>query len=276
MDDKTILITGGTGSLGRQLIKTIFSKHKPKKVVIFSRDEYKQSLLKNDFDYDGLRYFLGDVRDKDRLRWAFKGVDYVIHAAALKQIPALEYNPSEAVKTNILGSLNVIEACVEAKVKKAVLISTDKAVNPANLYGATKLAAEKLFLTSNAYMGTKFSFVRYGNVLNSRGSVVELFLRMKREGLKEFPITDERMTRFWITLQAAAEFVLDSLGQDGEIFIPKIPSMKITDLARAIEPECTFKITGIRPGEKLHESLGDYDSDTNDLWLTKEELRRML
>lgn len=273
---KTVLITGGTGSLGNALVKALNS---PRKCIIYSRDEYKQGLMKEKYSYEWLRYFIGDVRDKDRLLWAMKGVDIVIHAAALKQVPTLEYCPTEAIKTNVIGSMNVVEACVGCKVEKAVFISTDKAVNPVNLYGATKMTAEKLFLAANSYASTKFSVVRYGNVLNSRGSVVELFQRMKREGHKKLPITDERMTRFWITLEQAVEFVLSSIAKSkgGEVFIPDIPSMKITDLARAIIPDCTFDIIGIRPGEKLHESLSEtIHSDANYKWLKAEELRKML
>ena len=235
--------------------------------------------MQKEYDYEWLRYFIGDVRDRARLLWAMKGVDIVIHAAALKQVPTLEYCPTEAIKTNVDGSMNVVEACVRQNVEKAVLISTDKAVNPINLYGATKMTAEKLFLAANSYAGTKFLVVRYGNVLNSRGSVVELFTKMRREGHKRLPITDERMTRFWITLEAAAEFVISSISRarGGEVFIPEIPSMKITDLARTIIPDCSFDFIGIRPGEKLHESLSDtLHSNTNDKWLTLEQLRKML
>jgi len=282
MLDKTILITGGTGSLGNALVKSLgkyWLHPPPRKCIIYSRDEYKQSLMEEKYDYEWLRYFIGDIRDKDRLMWAMKHVDIVIHAAALKQVPTLEYCPTEAIKTNVIGSMNVIEACVERKVEKAVFISTDKAINPINLYGATKMTAEKLFLASNSYANTKFFIVRYGNVLNSRGSVVELFTRMKREGRKHLPITDERMTRFWITLESAAEFVVSSIAKakGGEVFIPETASMKITDLARAIIPDCAFDIVGIRPGEKLHESLTDtLHSNPNKKWLTGEETRKRL
>lgn len=254
----TILITGGTGSLGNALVEALSSRQF-QKCIIYSRDEYKQHLMKEKYSYEWLRYFIGDVRDKDRLMWVMRGVDMVIHAAALKQIISCEYCPAETVKTNITGSLNVVETCIERKVDRAVLVSTDKAVSPVNLYGATKMAAEKLFLAANSYSGTKFSVVRYGNVLNSRGSVVELFNKMKKEGLKKLPITDERMTRFWISLEQAAKFVLSSLSEmkGGEVFIPEIFSMKVTDLARAIIPDCEFDIIGFQPIEKIHESLSD-------------------
>jgi UDP-N-acetylglucosamine 4,6-dehydratase len=214
-----------------------------------------------------LRFFLGDVRDKSRLLRAFEGVDYVVHAAALKQVPALEYNPTEAVNTNVMGADNIVDAAIDAGIKKVVALSTDKAVSPINLYGATKLVAEKIFIAANAYGGgrVKFSAVRYGNVMGSRGSVIPLFMSLKNSGVKEFPITDERMTRFWITLEQGVELVLRALeeAEGGEIFIPKIPSMKITDLAKAIEVNCTFKYIGIRPGEKLHESLISHDEARN-------------
>lgn len=275
MLNKTVLITGGSGSLGNALIKQI----KCKKCIIYSRDEYKHSLMKREYNYEWLRYFIGDVRDKDRLIWAMRGVDTVIHAAALKQVPALEYCPTEAIKTNIDGTSNVVEACLQNHVEKAVFISTDKAVNPVNLYGATKMAGEKLFLAANSYSNTKFFVVRYGNVLKSRGSVVELFLKMKQEGLTKIPITDERMTRFWITLENAAKFVLTRItrAEGGEVFIPEVKSMKITDLARAIIPDCEFEMIGVRPGEKIHESLSEtLHSNTNTEWMTIEELRDKL
>jgi UDP-N-acetylglucosamine 4,6-dehydratase len=230
------------------------------------------------YDYGCLRYFLGDIRDLRRLKQVCKGVDVVIHAAALKQIDMLEYNPTEAIKTNVDGTANVIETCIEDEVKKAVLISTDKAVNPINLYGATKLCAEKIWLAANSFNKTHFSFVRYGNVINSRGSVIETFLKLKSQGVKEFPITDRRMTRFWLTLDEAVDLIYQAIeGYNGEMYVPKIPSMKITDVARAIEPDCTFKEIGIRKGEKLNELLAEgYSSDKNDLWMTPEELREKL
>lgn len=265
LTNKVILLTGGTGSFGKKFTELAFKKIKLKKLIIFSRDEFKQSEMAKVFP-DGkypIRYFLGDVRDKDRLCRAFEGVDYVIHAAALKQVPALEYNPLEAVKTNIQGADNVVDAALDRGVKKVIALSTDKAVNPINLYGATKLVAEKIFIDANAYGGyrVKFSVTRYGNVMASRGSVIELFLNLKERGITEFPITDEKMTRFWITLEQSVNFVITALGEaeGGEIFIPQIPSMNIVDLARAISPECKFKKIGIRPGEKLHETLVSCD-----------------
>lgn len=261
LDNKVILITGGTGSFGKKFVEVVFRKYKPKKLIIFSRDEFKQYEMSKLFPGDKypIRYFLGDIRDKDRLYRAFEGVDYVVHAAALKQVPALEYNPTEAVKTNVIGADNIVDAAIDAGVKKVIALSTDKAVNPINLYGATKLVAEKIFIAANAYAGgrVKFSVVRYGNVVGSRGSVIPLFLSLKRQGIKEFPITDERMTRFWITLEEGVELVIKALNESegGEIFVPKIPSMRIVDLAKAIEPKCKIKIIGIRPGEKIHETL---------------------
>ena len=261
LDNKVILITGGTGSFGKKFTDVVFRKYKPKKLIIFSRDEFKQYEMSKLFPDDKypIRYFLGDIRDKDRLYRAFEGVDYVVHAAALKQVPALEYNPTEAVKTNVIGADNIVDAAIDAGIKKVIILSTDKAVNPINLYGATKLVAEKIFIAANAYAGgrVKFSVVRYGNVVGSRGSVIPLFLNLKRQGIKEFPITDERMTRFWITLEEGVELVIKALSESegGEIFVPKIPSMRIVDLAKAIEPKCKIKIIGIRPGEKIHETL---------------------
>ncbi|MFA5252600.1 MAG: UDP-N-acetylglucosamine 4,6-dehydratase (inverting) [Phycisphaerae bacterium] len=269
LNDKTILITGGTGSFGQAFVKKILADYKLRRVIIYSRDEYKQYMMRKKFSgHDKqLRFFLGDVRDKNRLLRAFEGVDYVVHAAALKQVPALEYNPTEAVNTNVMGADNIVDAAIDRGVKKVVALSTDKAVNPINLYGATKLVAEKMFIAANAYGGgrVKFSVVRYGNVMGSRGSVIPFFMGLKNSGVKEFPITDERMTRFWITLEQGVGLVLKVLeeAEGGEIFIPKIPSMNITDLAKAIEPSCTFKYTGIRPGEKLHESLVSYDEARN-------------
>lgn len=254
----TILITGGTGSLGKKLTSKILSRFKPKKIIILSRDELKQFEMMQEFTDPCLRFFIGDVRDKERLYRAFEGVDYVIHAAALKQVPAAEYNPFEAIKTNILGAQNVIDVSVDLGVKKVVALSTDKAANPINLYGATKLCSDKLFISGNSYAGskpTRFSVVRYGNVVGSRGSVIPLFLKMRKGGV--VPITDVRMTRFWITLDQGAELVLNAFFKmkGGEIFVPKIPSASMLDVAKAVAPECEIKVVGIRPGEKLHEAL---------------------
>lgn len=256
--DKVVLITGGTGSFGKKMTLKALELG-VKKVIIFSRDELKQYEMKNEMKHDSrLRYFIGDVRDKDRLYRAFNGVDIVIHAAAMKHVDACEYNPFEAIKTNIHGAQNVIEAAIDCGVDKVIALSTDKACSPVNLYGATKLASDKLFVAANAYVGekkTKFSVVRYGNVVGSRGSVVPFFKKIRETGV--LPITDERMTRFWITLDQGVQFVIDNLErmQGGEIFVPKIPSMNIMDLARAVAPECDTKIVGIRPGEKLHEAM---------------------
>lgn len=257
-DGKTILITGGTGSLGKKLTRKILSRYKPKKLIIFSRDELKQSEMSQHFTDPAIRFFIGDVREKERLYRAFDGVDYVIHAAALKQVPAAEYNPFEAIKTNVLGAQNVIDVCVDTGVKKVVALSTDKAANPINLYGATKLCSDKLFIAGNSYAGskpTRFSVVRYGNVVGSRGSVIPFFLRLKGTGT--LPVTDARMTRFWITLDQGADLVLNAFDRmrGGEIFVPKIPTAAILDIAKAIDPECKVKIVGIRPGEKIHEVL---------------------
>lgn len=261
-NDKAILITGGTGSFGKKFTETVLKNYTPKKLIIFSRDEFKQFEMSKMFPDDKypIRYFLGDIRDRERLYRAFNGVDYVIHAAALKQVPALEYNPFEAVKTNIIGAENIVDAAIDRGVNKVVALSTDKAVNPINLYGATKLSMEKIFIAANAYAGphdTCLSIVRYGNVVGSRGSVIPLFMELMNQGVRELPVTDERMTRFWITLKQGVEFVCNCIQETsgGEIFIPKIPSMKITDLVKATCPECSYRITGIRPGEKLHESL---------------------
>lgn len=261
-DGKTILVTGGTGSFGRMFTSVFLKRYRPEKFIIFSRDEFKQSEMAKTFPmekYPAARYFLGDVRDASRLRRALEGVDYVVHAAALKQVPALEYNPTEAMRTNILGADNIVEAAVDRGVKKVIALSTDKAVNPINLYGATKLVAEKIFIAGNAYTGnrTKFAVVRYGNVVGSRGSVIPLFLDFKKRGVKEFPVTDDRMTRFWISLEQGVELVLNALqgAEGGELFVPHIPSMKILDLAKAVDPACKIKVVGIRPGEKLHETL---------------------
>jgi len=320
-NDKVILITGGTGSFGHKFTEKIFRDYKPKKLIIFSRDEFKQFEMAKKFppgEYP-IRYFLGDIRDRNRLYRAFTGVDHVVHAAALKQVPALEYNPFEAVKTNVIGAENIVDAAIDRDVKRVLVLSTDKAVNPANLYGATKLSMEKIFQAASVYAGqsmTSFTIVRYGNVVGSRGSVIPLYLDMLSRGEKELPVTDERMTRFWITLEQGVDLVLKAAaeGRGGEIFIPKIPSMKITDLVRAICPDCSSSIIGIRPGEKLHESLlsedearttvdsGDhyivlpqslfdshplsklpavpegfvYRSDLNDSWVTVDELTTMV
>ncbi|MBD2691068.1 UDP-N-acetylglucosamine 4,6-dehydratase (inverting) [Anabaena catenula] len=264
-NDKSILITGGTGSFGKQFVKTILSLYQPRKVIVYSRDELKQYEMAQEFNSPVMRYFIGDVRDSDRLRLALRGVDYVVHAAALKQIPAAEYNPMECIKTNINGANNVIDVALEQKVEKVIALSTDKAVNPINLYGATKLAADKLFVAANNIAGdmkTRFSVVRYGNVVGSRGSVVPFFQKLIQEKATEIPITDPRMTRFWITLQQAVDLVLNSFERmhGGEIFIPKIPSMKISDLAEALAPGIPTKIIGIRPGEKLHEAMFSKES----------------
>jgi UDP-N-acetylglucosamine 4,6-dehydratase len=261
INGKTILITGGTGSFGKKCTEIILKKYKPKKLIIFSRDELKQfemSQIFSDKEYPCIRYFIGDVRDKERLYRAFQGVDYIIHAAALKQVPAAEYNPFEAVKTNILGAENIINVSIDKSVKKVIALSTDKAANPINLYGATKLCSDKLFIAGNSYVGreeTIFSVVRYGNVVGSRGSVIPFFLKQKETGI--LTVTDPRMTRFWITLEQGVNFVLDCFKRmvGGELFVPKIPSMNIMDLAKAIAPECKTKIIGIRPGEKLHEIM---------------------
>ena len=257
----TVLITGGTGSFGKKFIDVILREHRPKKLIVFSRDELKQHDMRQTFPDTGdapLRYFLGDVRDKDRLYRAFQGVDVVVHAAALKQVPACEYNPFEAVQTNIIGAKNVIDAAIDCNVKRIISLSTDKAVNPINLYGATKQVGEKLFVQGNSYSGvanTRFSCVRYGNVVGSRGSVIPLFLEQRKTG--RVTITDKRMTRFWITLEQGVRVVIRCAEQmhGGEVFVPKIPSMRIIDLAEAVAPGCRIEVTGIRPGEKVHEVL---------------------
>ncbi|MEW5828268.1 MAG: UDP-N-acetylglucosamine 4,6-dehydratase (inverting) [Chloroflexota bacterium] len=257
--DKIILITGGTGSFGKKMTKILLEEKDPKKIIIFSRDELKQHEMRvAGFNDPRLRYFIGDVRDRERLTRALHGVDIVVHAAALKQVPACEYNPMEAVKTNIIGTSNVLEAALDAGVQKVLALSTDKAVSPANLYGGTKLVAEKLVIQSNAYAAgtaTRYSCVRYGNVVGSRGSVVPLFLKQRSNG--KITITDERMTRFWLSLEQGVHFVIHCIEQmeGGEVFVPKIPSTKVMDLARAIAPEAGIEIIGIRPGEKLHEDL---------------------
>ncbi|MCK4852219.1 MAG: UDP-N-acetylglucosamine 4,6-dehydratase (inverting) [Candidatus Omnitrophica bacterium] len=317
--DKTVLITGGTGSFGKRFTEIVLKEYAPKKLIIFSRDEMKQYEMSNVFstaEYKNIRYFIGDVRDPGRLHRAFHNVDIVIHAAALKIVPAAEYNPFEAVRTNVIGAQNVINTAIDNGVEKVIALSTDKAANPINLYGATKLCAEKMFIAANNYSprGAKFSVVRYGNVFGSRGSVVPFFKECRGKGV--VPITDKRMTRFWITLDEGVNFVLQCINDmnGGEIFIPKISSMKVTDLAEAICPDCEQEITGIRAGEKLHETLvpGDdgihtyeyedrfitypyvvdhegkkdggkpldpafegYRSDNNTQWLSPEELRKM-
>jgi UDP-N-acetylglucosamine 4,6-dehydratase len=319
LSGKTVLITGGTGSFGRRFVRTALDKYEARRVIVYSRDELKQHEMSAAFGDDPrLTFFIGDVRDAPRLHRAFEaGPDVVVHAAALKQVPACEYNPFEAIKTNVLGAENVIDAAIDAGVPKVLALSTDKAVNPVNLYGATKLCAEKLFVQGNSYVGarpTRFSCVRYGNVVGSRGSVIPVFLEQRAGG--KLTVTDERMTRFWLTLEQGVEFVIDSIGRmkGGEVFIPRIPSMGLMDLARAIAPECGVEVTGIRPGEKLHESLmsadearharafedffvvvpefhwwshedwdeGEtppegfsYTSDGNDRWLTGDELKEL-
>ena len=323
LNGKTILITGGTGSFGNHFTDYVLQHYKPKKIIIYSRDEFKQFQMRNRLmEHDAvMRYFIGDVRDGARLRRALEGVDYVIHAAALKQVPACEYNPNEAIKTNIHGAMNVIEAALDTGVKRVVALSTDKAVNPVNLYGGTKLVSDKLFIAANSYSGykdTRFSIVRYGNVAGSRGSVIPFFRSLVESGERELPITDFEMTRFWITLEQGVQLVIKALGESkgGETFIAKIPSFKITDLAKAILPDCVLKEVGIREGEKLHEVMitkedslytyeydqhfivyphmswwtennaiqggrpvahgFEYSSGTNSWWLTVEQLRALL
>ena len=317
LDGKVILVTGGTGSFGRRFV-SVALRSKAKKVIVFSRDELKQSEMAPHYKDDRLRFFLGDVRDANRLARAFHGVDIVIHAAALKQVPALEYNPFEAILTNVIGAQNVITAAMDCGVQRVVALSTDKAANPSNLYGATKLCAEKLFVAGNSYSGeggTRFSVVRYGNVVGSRGSVIPLFIKLRESGV--LPVTDARMTRFWITLDEGVNLVLHAANHmhGGEIFVPKIASMKIVDLAKVVGPECKVKAIGIRPGEKIHEvllteeeamhsrdvghlyvihpnfpwwddsnrkvgvALPDgfrYASDSNDQWLSPADLRRIV
>lgn len=259
-NNQSILVTGGTGSFGKQFIREILQRYNPRRLIVYSRDELKQYEMQQEFNDVCMRFFIGDVRDGERLAQAMRGVDYVVHAAALKQVPAAEYNPMECVKTNINGAQNVINAAIENKVKKLVALSTDKAANPVNLYGATKLVSDKLFTAANNIVGeqaTRFSVVRYGNVVGSRGSVVPFFKKLKAQGVTKLPITDARMTRFWITLPQGVEFVLNAFRrmQGGEIFVPKIPSSRITDLAEAIMPDAAQEIIGIRPGEKLHETM---------------------
>lgn len=259
---KSILITGGTGSFGRKCTQRLLENGPPTKLIIFSRDELKQHEMQQQFQHECLRFFIGDVRDRDRLYRAMNGVDTVIHAAALKQVPACEYNPFEAVKTNVIGAVNVMDAAIDSGVKRVIALSSDKAVNPVNLYGATKLCAEKLIVQGNSYStmeATRFSCARYGNVVASRGSVIPLFLQQQPTGV--ITVTDKRMTRFWITLEQGVEFVLNCLArmQGGELFVPKIPSMNIMDLVDAIAPDCEVKCTGVRPGEKIHELLVSSD-----------------
>lgn len=267
---KSVLVTGGTGSFGKKFIAEALKSHSPERVIVFSRDELKQFEMSRDpaFQDKRIRYFIGDVRDRERLMRAFDGVDVVVHAAALKQVPACEYNPFEAIKTNVLGAQYIIDAAIERGVHKVIALSTDKACNPVNLYGATKLCSDKLFVAGNAYAGdkdTSFSVVRYGNVVGSRGSVIPLFMKLKSTG--KLPITHTDMTRFWITLEQGVQFVMDSLDRmhGGELFVPKIPSMKMTDLARAIGPDCEIDVIGIRPGEKLHEVMISEDDARNTL-----------
>jgi UDP-N-acetylglucosamine 4,6-dehydratase len=315
---KSLLITGGTGSFGKRFVATALERLELKKLVILSRDELKQYEMQQKFDAPSLRYFLGDVRDPDRLHRAFEGIDVVVHAAALKQVPAAEFNPFEAIKTNVIGAENIVNAAIDHGVQRVLALSTDKAANPINVYGATKLCSDKLFVAGNVYSGvrdTRFSVVRYGNVVGSRGSVIPFFLSRRQSGV--LPITDPRMTRFWITLQQGVDFVIDCIERmaGGELFVPKIPSMNIMDLAAALAPSCKHEIVGIRPGEKLHEvmvpeddarntvELDDryvilppfewawldgykqhkrcpegfrYSSETNDRWLKKEQLIALL
>ena len=260
LNGKNILITGGTGSFGKQFVRTILKKYKPNKIIIYSRDELKQFEMAQKFNDKCMRYFIGDIRDLARLQKAMVGVDFVVHAAALKHVPIAEYNPMECIKTNVMGAQNVIDSCIDNRVKYTIALSTDKAASPANLYGASKLVSDKLFVAANNLRGnhdSKFSVVRYGNVLGSRGSVIPFFEKLIAEGVTSLPITEPNMTRFWITLQDGVEFVLKNFKrmQGGEIFVPKIASMKMTDLATAIAPHLEQKVIGIRPGEKLHEVM---------------------
>ena len=282
---KTILITGGTGSFGKKCVETILRRYNPKRLIVFSRDELKQFEMAQVFSpkkIPCLRYFIGDVRDKERLFRAFRGVDYIIHAAALKQVPAAEYNPTECIRTNVVGAENIINVAADLEVKKVVVLSTDKAVSPVNLYGATKLCSDKLFVAANAFTAcdTMYSVVRYGNVIGSRGSVIPFFIKKRDEG-GPIPITDPRMTRFWITIEQSVDMVLRTfeLARGGEIFVPKIPSMKITDLAEAIAPGMTATVVGIRPGEKIHESMITAEDSRNtvdigDYYVIKPEVCR--
>ena len=263
-NDKAVLITGGTGSFGNEFVRTLLEHYKPARVIVFSRDELKQFEMQQRFPQPCMRWFLGDVRDQARLAQAMRGVDYVVHAAALKQVPAAEYNPMECIKTNIHGAENVITAALANEVQKVIALSTDKAANPVNLYGATKLASDKLFVAANNIAGghvTRFSVVRYGNVVGSRGSVVPLFRQLLAGGAKELPVTDQRMTRFWITLPQGVDFVIQGFRRmhGGEIFVPKIPSMRILDLVQSMAPDIATRVVGIRPGEKLHEVMCPVD-----------------
>lgn len=265
---KTVLVTGGTGSFGNAFTEYVLARHKPKRLIIFSRDELNQHLMSQKYKDTCLRFFIGDVRDSERLHRAFAKVDYVVHAAALKHVPACEYNPFEAIRTNIIGAQNIIDAAIDHGVKRVIALSTDKAANPINLYGATKLCSDKLFIAGNTYAGssnTRFSVVRYGNVMGSRGSVIPYFLQCREKGV--IPITDAKMTRFWITLPQAVEFVANCFEamRGGEIFVPKLPSMRLTDLAEAIAPGCRHEIVGIRPGEKIHEVMIPVDEARNTL-----------
>ena len=257
-DNSTIFITGGTGSFGKRFTKTILERYHPKKIIIFSRDELKQFEMQQEFNDDCMRYFIGDVRDKDRLCRALDGIDYVVHAAATKIVPTAEYDPFECVKTNVIGAMNLIDACIDKKVKRIIGLSTDKASSPSNLYGATKLTSDRLFISGNSYSGshnTRFSVVRYGNVMGSRGSVIPFFLSITEDNV--FPITDKRMTRFMITLEEGVELVWHAFNdmKGGEIYVKKIPSMKVSDIAKAVSKKAKHKIVGIRPGEKLHEQM---------------------
>lgn len=268
LNGKSVLVTGATGSFGKRFVRHVLKNFCPTKLIILSRDELKQFEMQQDLQSPVLRYFLGDVRDKERLYRAFDGVNIVIHAAAMKQVPASEYNPMEAIKTNIIGAENVINVCIDQKVERVIALSTDKAANPANLYGATKLCSDKLFIAANSLSDrhrTKFSVVRYGNVIGSRGSVIPFFMQRRSTGI--LPITDPRMTRFWITLEQGVKFVLDSLEcmKGGEVFVPRIPSMNIMDVAQVVAPECQTQIIGIRPGEKLHEIMITSDDAINTL-----------
>jgi UDP-N-acetylglucosamine 4,6-dehydratase/5-epimerase len=273
LDGRSILVTGGTGSFGQKFIETVLARYKPRRLVIYSRDELKQYEMQQLFDpqvHDCLRYFIGDVRNIERIKLALRGIDTVVHTAALKQVPAAEYNPTECIHTNVLGAENLVMACIDSDVKQLIALSTDKAANPINLYGASKLASDKIFVAGNQLSGSdgaRFSCVRYGNVVGSRGSVVPLFQRLATEGVGEIPITDAEMTRFWITLQQGVDFVLNCLAtmRGGEIFVPKISSMRITDLAEALAPGVKHKIIGIRPGEKLHEVMITEDDSRSTL-----------
>lgn len=278
LDNKTILVTGGTGSFGHQFIAYVLTHYKPKKIIVYSRDEFKQFVMSNESPYKEnakiMRFFIGDVRDKERLERAMEGVDYVVHAAALKQVPACEYNPAEAIKTNVHGAMNVIDACLDQGVRKAVALSTDKAVNPVNLYGGTKLVSDKLFIAANAYAGSKdvaFSIVRYGNVAGSRGSVIPYFRKLLAEGETVLPITDYRMTRFWISLEEGVKLVIKALEESagGETFISRIPSFYVKDLAEALQPGVQTRESGIRPGEKLHEVMVTAEDAPNTLEFEK-------